>query len=186
MARQLIPQIAATDSNAVNGTEEKWVKHYRELEKPLYSVVFRWLWDATQSQDIVQEAFLRCWQQRKRIKPEGFKAFVYKTALNLARNERRRRRLWQLVPLATVHVEANREDAVEFLQKSIRDAIDALSEKHKRVLLLCEVAGLSYKEVASVVGVKEGTVGSRRNRGLLLVRQHLQAAGVQWDEDGSK
>ena len=70
---------------------------YRALEKPLYNVVYRWLWDRTESQDVVQEAFLRCWRARDRIRAETFKAFVFRTALNLAANRRRRNKLWRLV-----------------------------------------------------------------------------------------
>src|SRR6516225_8006907 len=126
-----------------------WVELYRALEKPLYNVVYRWLWDRMESQDVVQEAFLRCWRVRARIRPEGFKAFVFRTALNLASNRRRRKKLWRLV------------------------SFDELPDRLKRVLVLCELAGMSYGEVAAATGVKEGTVGSRRNRALALLRERL-------------
>jgi DNA-directed RNA polymerase specialized sigma24 family protein len=51
------------------------------------------------------------------------------------------------------------------------------------VLLLTEIAGMSYRETAEVMNVKEGTVGSRRNRALALVRERLQTAGVEFDAD---
>src|SRR5215471_17289422 len=79
--------------------DASWVELYRALEKPLYNVVYRWLWDRTESQDVVQEAFLRCWRARARIREEGFKAFVFRTAINLAANRRRRKKLWRLVSL---------------------------------------------------------------------------------------
>jgi DNA-directed RNA polymerase specialized sigma24 family protein len=44
----------------------------------------------------------------------------------------------------------------------------------KRVLVLCELAGMSYGEFAAVVGVRPGTDGSRRNRALALVRERLR------------
>jgi len=155
--------------------ETSWVELYRALEKPLYNVVYRWLWDSMESQDGVQEAFLRCWHARARIRPEGFKAFVYRTALNLASNRRRARKLWRLVSFESLPEEpADTRDGAPVLSRDVQRAIDGLPETLKRVLLLCELAGMSYGEVAAIVGVREGTVGSRRNRGLALLRERLQ------------
>jgi RNA polymerase sigma-70 factor (ECF subfamily) len=62
------------------------------------------------------------------------------------------------------------------IPRPVRDAIDALPERLKRVLLLSEVAGMSYREIAEITGVEEGTVGSRRNRALEIVRRRLAPA----------
>ena len=75
----------------------QWIDVYRRLEKPLYNVVYRVIWDATESQDVVQEAFLRCWRRKDDIRTDGFKALLFRTALNLASNRRRRARLWRVV-----------------------------------------------------------------------------------------
>ena len=55
----------------------KWIDVYRRLEKPLYNVVYRVIWDATESQDVVQETFLRCWRRKDDIRAEGFKALLF-------------------------------------------------------------------------------------------------------------
>src|SRR5256885_9973348 len=117
--------------------EASWVELYRTLEKPLYNVVYRWLWDRMESQDVVQEAFLRCWRARGRIRAEGFKAFVYRTALNLAANRRRRKKLWRLVSLDSLREEPpdGHEDA-PVLSRRMQGAIDELPERLERVLLL--------------------------------------------------
>jgi RNA polymerase sigma factor (sigma-70 family) len=155
--------------------EASWVELYRTLEKPLYNVVYRWLWDPMETQDVVQEAFLRCWRARDRIRMEGFKAFVYRTALNLAANRRRRKKLWRLVTLEALREEPHDDhDEAAILSRRMQRVIEELPEPLKRVLLLCELAGMSYGEVAAVTGVREGTVGSRRNRALALVRKRLQ------------
>ena len=73
----------------------QWIDVYRRLEKPLYNVVYRVIWDSAESQDVVQEAFLRCWRRKEDIRADGFKALLYRTALNLASNRRRRVRLWR-------------------------------------------------------------------------------------------
>ena len=159
--------------------DASWVELYRALEKPLYNVVYRWLWDRTESQDVVQEAFLRCWRARDRIRAETFKAFLFRTALNLAANRRRRNKLWRLVSFDSLPDDPqDTEGTPSVLSPPIQRAIDELPERLKRVLLLCELAGMSYGEVAAVLGVKQGTVGSRRNRALALLRKRLQPQGV--------
>ena len=72
---------------------------YLRLEKPLFNVVYRWLWQAEEAHDLVQEAFVRLVRMRDRIEPATVEALVYRIALNLARNRRRARRLWRWVGL---------------------------------------------------------------------------------------
>ena len=80
----------------------QWIDVYRRLEKPLYNVVYRVIWDAAESQDVVQDAFLRCWRRKDDIRAEGFKALLFRTALNLASNRRRRTRVWRMVGVAAL------------------------------------------------------------------------------------
>ena len=160
----------------------QWIAQYRALEKPLYNVVYRVLWDAAESQDIVQETFLRCWQRREDIRADGFKALLFRTALNLASNRRRRDRLWRMVGLAEAHVVDERAGCEPSIAKPVRAAFDALPEASRRVLLLTEVAGMSYAEVAAALGIREGTVGSRRTRALTALRGKLAARGVDGKE----
>ena len=164
----------------MTGSDEAWwIERYQALEKPLYNVVYRWVWDSTESQDIVQEAFLRCWRVRHRIRADGFKALVFRTAINLASNHRRRRRLWRLVSFESLPEEPvdDARAAAGVLSRALHDAVDSLPEQLKRVLLLSELAGMTYREIADVTGVKEGTVGSRRTRALAIVRRKLESTG---------
>jgi RNA polymerase sigma-70 factor (ECF subfamily) len=157
--------------------EASWVELYRALEKPLYNVVYRWLWDSAESHDVVQEAFLRCWRRRELVRADGFKALIYRTALNLASNQRRRKRLWRFVSFDTLPEEPADECAAGFVSRPLREAVDGLPDDLKRVLFLSELADMSYREIAEVTGVEEGTVGSRRNRALALLRQRVDAKG---------
>ena len=156
----------------------KWIEIYRALEKPLYNVVYRVIWDRAGSQDIVQEAFLRCWRRKADIRADGFKALLFRTALNLASNRRRRDRLWRMTGLAFVAKLADERAGGDTISKPVRDAFAALPEDMKHVVLLTEIAGMSYAEAAAALGVAEGTVGSRRTRALALLRERLEGTGV--------
>ena len=109
--------------------QARWVAMYAELEKPLYNVVYRMLWDAGESQDIVQEAFLRCWRKRTGIRPEGLKAVLYRAALNLAINRRRRLRLWRFVGVEAIDEEPTEARTDEAIPRHMREAVDALPHR---------------------------------------------------------
>jgi RNA polymerase sigma-70 factor (ECF subfamily) len=156
----------------------QWIDVYRRLEKPLYNVVYRVIWDAAESQDVVQETFLRCWRRRADIHAEGFKALLYRTALNLASNRRRRTRVWRLVDVAALADVADDSARPDALSKTMRDALDGLPTALRDVLLLTELAGMTYPEIAAALGIAEGTVGSRRSRALALLRERLDIQGV--------
>lgn len=155
-----------------------WIATYRRLEKPLYNVVYRVLWDSAESQDVVQDAFLRCWRRKNDVRADGFTALLYRTALNLASNRRRRVRLWRTVDVAAIEHLAAESAGAEPISPAVRAAFDALPEALKHVVLLTEIAGMTYPEVAAALGVAEGTVGSRRSRALALLRERLDLQGV--------
>jgi RNA polymerase sigma-70 factor (ECF subfamily) len=156
----------------------QWVDVYGRLEKPLYNVVYRVIFDAAESQDVVQEAFLRCWRRKEDIRAEGFKALLFRTALNLAGNRRRRARIWRMVGIATIDDMADEGIAHEAVGASLRAALESLPEALRNVLLLTELAGMTYPEIAAALGVAEGTVGSRRTRALARVRERRKIEGV--------
>ena len=105
---------------------------------------------------------------------------LFRTALNLASNRRRSYRLWRFVGLAeAVDNVALTGNGDTILPRSVDAAIGALPDDLRRVLLLTEIAGLSYAEVAMTLGIKEGTVGSRRTRAIELLREALAMKGEQ-------
>ena len=159
--------------------EAQWVALYASLERRLFNVVYRILWDKAESQDVVQDAFLRCWRSRARFTPEGLEPVLFRTALNLASNRRRSYRLWRFVGFAdAVDEMPMKGDCDAILPRSVDTAIGALPDGLRRVLLLTEIAGMSYAEVAMTLGIKEGTVGSRRTRAVEMLREALAIKGV--------
>jgi len=156
----------------------QWIDVYRRLEKPLYNVVYRVIWDATESQDVVQETFLRCWRRKDDIRADGFKALLFRTALNLANNRRRSTRLWRVVDVDALDEVVDESVSPDGFSKPMRDALDSLPTTWRDVLLLTELAGMTYPEIAAALGIAEGTVGSRRTRALALLRKRLEVQGV--------
>lgn len=154
---------------------------YLRLERKLTNVVYRWLWNRDEVRDILQEAFVRLWQMRDRVDWQRAEPLVYRIALNLAARRRRSRRLWQFVALgqapagaSTDAAEALEADAGAAREQAVRRAIDALPERHRRVLVLALHADMTYGEIGDVLGISAGTVGSRRNTAIRLLRGMLE------------
>ncbi len=80
------------------------------------------IWDATESQDVVQETFLRCWRRKDDIRADGFKALLFRTALNLASNRRRRTRIWRMVGVAALDDVADESASAAALSKPVQQS----------------------------------------------------------------
>ena len=60
----------------------------------MFNVVYRWLWNASDAQEVTQEAFLKVWKARHRVDATTVEPLLYRTALNLASNRRRSARAY--------------------------------------------------------------------------------------------
>jgi len=154
---------------------------YLRLERRLFNVVYRWVWDREEARDLVQETFLRVWRIRERVNRTTVEALVYRIAVNLAANRRRSRKLWRWVSLAAIRRQpATESGTAERLERredrrAVRRAIDALPDRLRKVILMCEYSELSYAEIAVALGIPVGTVGSRRNSALKRLRKTLES-----------
>jgi len=152
---------------------------YERLEKPVYNVVYRWLWNPEEARDVVQDAFVRLWRMRRRIELATVEPLVYKIALNLARSRLRRRRIIRWVGFDAVaptlrdpqDVEAGVARSED--QARVREAVLALPDDLRQVIVLCEFSGMKYEQIAEALSIPPGTVGSRRHRALTKLRELL-------------
>ena len=146
---------------------------YQRVERPLHNVLYRWLWDAQACQDVMHDAFLRLWAQRERLAREGLDALVYTTALNLARNQLRWRRLRSWIGLETLDATTATHDSTGAVaeQQQLRRALTQLEESERNVILLSEFSGFDTNELAKLLDIAPGTVGSRRHRALAKLRR---------------
>lgn len=161
---------------------------YARLERPLYNVVYRWLWNAEEAQDIVQEAFMRVWDRRASVDMATVEPLLYRTALNLASNRRRARKLWRWVSIEAWFEPASPRGGADAAMstaqqdQAVRNAVESLPEHLRQVVALCELSGLSYEQVGALLSIPSGTVGSRRNKAMRLLRQSLGPLAEDGDE----
>ncbi len=152
---------------------------YVKLEARIVNVVYRWVWSAEEAQDITQDAFMKVWSRRESVDIATVEALLYRTAVNMASNRRRKRRLWGLFGLDTIaeptSTAAAPDEGLENARSSarVRAAIDALPEKLRCVVALSELSELPYAEIGAILNIPEGTVASRRNAALKRLAEAL-------------
>lgn len=145
----------------------------------MYNVVYRWLWNPQDAAEVVQETFVRLWRMRARVQLDTVDPLVFTIALNVARKRRRWQRLRRFVGLADHPLADPAPNAGILLdrharQQRLRAAIEALPEDLRDVVTLCALSGLTYPQVAETLKIPVGTVGSRRNRAIDLLRIALE------------
>ena len=151
---------------------------YLELEKPLFNVVFRYVWNREEAQDLVQESFLRLWKMRDRVEMGTVKSLVYKICLNLTASSLRRKKILRFLsldnagkePVAKEFHNPEKKEEIQFLRKMINE----LPSKMKKTILLTEFSGMSYDEIGKSLGIPAGTVGSRRNKALNILKEKFK------------
>ena len=141
-----------------------WTEVYRSTFPDLVRFLHRKVWDLERAQDLAQEAFVRA----LRHEPKQPRAWLFQVASNLARDEARtairRKRHLTLLESETEDRQKSMPDPARELEErermgQVRDALDALSERDREVLLLWD-AGQSYTEIARQAKLAVGAVGT--------------------------
>lgn len=155
--------------------EAELVASYQRVEHPLYNALYRMLWDAQECQDMIHDAYLRLWDRRARVDAARIDALAWTTALNLARNRLRWRRLrgWPAPPDTLDEVAGGEDPQATAEQAGLHAALRRLPVAMLQVVLMAEFSGMSGREIGAVLGIPEGTVASRRNAAVRRLRQWL-------------
>jgi RNA polymerase sigma-70 factor (ECF subfamily) len=150
----------------------------------VFNLCYRMTGDYDDAGDCAQEALIRAYRSLHRFRLEaGFSTWLYKIALNTCRNylTSLRRRAARFVtrpggleaadPRAlNPHLSLEKREREETVQQ----ALDSLPERLKTLVVLRDVEGRSYEEIASLTGMKLGTVKSRLQRARLALRDRLK------------
>ncbi len=172
---------AVRDGNA--GAYRALVEKYQQRT---YTLIYGVVRNQEDARDLTQDAFVKAYNSLDTFRLESsFYTWLYRIAMNLAIDQTRRIKRRPTTPfdetiaskeedggIADLHHAQNprRELERKELYGKIMDAIESLPEDQKQAVLLREVEGLSYKEIAEVLDVAEGTVMSR----LFYARKKLQ------------
>jgi RNA polymerase sigma-70 factor (ECF subfamily) len=143
-------------------------------------VAYRLTGNRDDAQDLVQEVLLRVRRGLDNFQPGNLEGWLSRIATNLFLDDvrRKKRRPLQLVadlpdPLVGMDADPEGEIAKERLPEHLQQAIAALPPDFRAAVVLCDVVGMDYAEIAESLGVPPGTVRSRIHRGRALLRTAL-------------
>ena len=163
----------------------------RLYERALYSHAYRLLGNDTHAEDAVQDAFLLAYRGRSGFRGGSFKAWVFRILTNRCFDILRDAKRHGTVPLEPTGDELDdphpepphRGPSVEEIAEGtellahVEQALESVPIEQRTAVLLRDVQGFDYEEIARITNTELGTVKSRIHRGRLAVRDHLIARG---------
>ncbi|HEY0379107.1 MAG TPA: sigma-70 family RNA polymerase sigma factor [Pyrinomonadaceae bacterium] len=175
------------------GDETAFAQLVGRYRNQITSYIYRMTNDYDGAVDMAQETFVRVYQAAERYQTTyAFSTYIYRIATNLAISELRKRKRRRLVSLTGFFQETEGREAREFnppdggplqdavlvdteRRAAVARAISTLPEKYRAPLVLRDVEGKSYDEIARILETSEGTVKSRISRARGFLRDKLRA-----------
>ena len=159
-----------------------WDEVVREHADRVYRLAYRLSGNRADAEDLTQETFVRVFRSLAEYTPGTFEGWLHRITTNLFLDMVRRRQ--------RIRFDALGDDAAERLpgrepgpaqvydeqhfDDDVQHALDALPPDFRAAVVLCDIEGLSYEEIAATLGIKLGTVRSRIHRGRVQLRAALE------------
>jgi RNA polymerase sigma-70 factor (ECF subfamily) len=152
----------------------------------VHSYAAMMLRDAAEAQDVAQEALVRLWRFRGQVGEQGARPWLMRTAHNLCIDRIRRRKVRAEVEEGEAVMERQTDDnpgpwqlaQAGELGRRIAEALRALPSQDRAVVVMREVQGLPYDEIAQALGLPLGTLKARLHRAREKLRNRLSRVGV--------
>lgn len=195
VSRTYMPEEKRSDHALIEATKSGDEAAFGEImnryRSPITNYLYRFLNDYEEAVDLAQETFVRVYFAIDRYHTQfAFSTYIYRIATNLAISEIRRRKRRRLMSLTGLF-QAEDDTQVEFQppdKRKLQDvelvedersqviarAIAALPEKYRVPVILRDIEGRSYDEIAEIMQLGLGTTKSRINRGRGLLKEKLQ------------
>jgi len=184
--------LESNDRDLVEGCRRGDPDAFRQLFEThkgrVYSIALRYSGDATIAMDIAQDTFLKLLSSIHDYRGEAnFETWLYRVVVNRCLDHHRRgRRLLPMVNDLLDLIWTTGETVLHTLlrtefEESIQQVIQTLSPQQRMVVVLRYTEGLSYEEIAAILGCSTGTVGSRLSRAHRVLERrlsHLRRGGI--------
>lgn len=168
----------------------------RLYETRVFSLVYRMLGNRQEAEDVAQDVFITVFKAIDQFRGESkFSTWLYRIATNHCKNRRKllARRMEHAresldETAVRSHAEALSKASSASLgrpdeilegfeaERLVQEAVAALDEEQRTLLVLRDIEGLSYQEIVDITGLPEGTVKSRLHRARLAIQEHLRKA----------
>ncbi len=177
-----LPAVPAVDDagDAPVWMTPTWEQVVRDHSARVYRLAYRLSGNAQDAEDLTQDTFIRVFRSLATFQPGTFEGWLHRITTNLWLDMVRRR---QRIRFDALPEDAERLEGTEptpeqaysdtHLDPTVQAALDALSPEFRVAVVLCDIEGLTYEEIATTLGIKLGTVRSRIHRGRVQLREAL-------------
>ena len=152
----------------------------------LYGLVYRMVPDPDQASDVVQEAFFSAYRNLASFRGGSVRSWLNRIAVNAAMDLQRARRRRPVQPYPELEDESWQPPAGPDVDpegitldlertRALEEALRGIGDDQRTAIVLFDVEGYDYGEIAELTGVSLGTVKSRIHRGRLALRAHLES-----------
>lgn len=160
-----------------------WEEIVRDHSARVYRLAYRLTGNRHDAEDLTQETFVRVFRSLHTYAPGTFEGWLHRITTNLFLDQARRK---QRIRMDAMGEDSDRyvsgdqlaapERAFEHgnLDHDVQRALDELRPEYRAAVVLCDIEGLSYEEIAVTLGVKLGTVRSRIHRARARLRESLE------------
>jgi RNA polymerase sigma-70 factor (ECF subfamily) len=162
------------------GDPEAFRALFERHKDMVYSIALRYSGDAAVAQDIAQDTFLKLFSTIGSFRGDSnFESWLYRTVVNSCFDQRRRTRRFTplmdevLAALRTPDVSALDEVLRAEISTHVRSVVESLAPDQRMVVVLRYTQGLSYDEIADILGCAQGTIASRLNRAHKVLERRL-------------
>jgi RNA polymerase sigma-70 factor (ECF subfamily) len=174
------PAAPATEKD--DWTPPSWDQVVRDHSARVYRLAYRLTGNVPDAEDLTQEVFVRVFRSLPTYTPGTFEGWLHRITTNLFLDMARRRQRIRFEGLgeeAAGRLSGDEPTPAQafdarHLDDDVQRAIAALAPEYRAAVVLCDIEGLSYEEVAATLGVKLGTVRSRIHRGRAQLRVALE------------
>jgi RNA polymerase sigma-70 factor (ECF subfamily) len=181
---ELVAKTIGGDADSFNELIHRW-------ERPIYALAYRQIGREEDARDVCQDTFLRAYRALNGFRGQAkFSSWLYRIALNLCRDWMRRERRTPVVQapedMDVMDLAAAREPSESIedrvgrhdLTRAVERAMALLPEEQRTAIILKEYQGLTFQEIADLLGCPLSTVKTRLYQGLTVLRRELARAGV--------
>jgi RNA polymerase sigma-70 factor (ECF subfamily) len=180
----------ATDAElverVVNGDTESFAELIRRYEEKLFRYVLYLTHDTTLSEDIVQDTFIKAYQNLQSYNPKySFSSWVYRIAHNGAMDSfRKSRHIADGVEVDSLEQASDEMNIVqsidrEILHDDVQECLEELEAKYREVLMLQYYENMRFSDIADVLHIPVSTVGVWSSRGKTRLRKLCEKKGVK-------
>ena len=175
-------QAGPVEAPSADWVPPSWEDVVRDHSARVYRLAYRLTGNSYDAEDLTQEVFVRVFRSLSTYTPGTFEGWLHRITTNLFLDMARRKQrirfegLGEETEARLGGAEPTPAEAFDdrHLDADIQEALRALAPEYRAAVILCDIEGLSYEEIAATLDIKLGTVRSRIHRGRAQLRSALE------------